>query len=225
MSATGAVKPGSDVWNEEDDRGIALGQTCSRYSPRRHAEAEQARDEHRRGQRRQHRRDFDEGDQPAVDEADERHARATARSERRRPGSPALIEHAECRCARHHHRDLRQIEAAGNDDDRHPAAQDHQGRRIGQDDARDCRAWRSLGRSAEKRTISASVTAKTIDSSRLPRGAPARIDSRADDRLSHGNSPLSAPLVFENLPRLGGTGDVQRQFLEDPADLQHLRGA
>ena len=76
----------------------------------------------------------------------------------------------------------------------------------------------------EKRTISARLTAMTIGSSRLRRGLLPEL-TVALAIASVMKAHLCGSLGLKNLPRFGGAGDVERQLLEDPADLQHLRGA
>src|SRR5689334_14758717 len=76
----------------------------------------------------------------------------------------------------------------------------------------------------EKRTISARVTAMTIGSSRLRRGllpalmAPLAVASTMEVHFVRA-------FGLKNFAGLGGARNVQRQVLEDPPDLQHLRGA
>ena len=75
-----------------------------------------------------------------------------------------------------------------------------------------------------KRTINASVTARTIGSSRLLRGL--RVSWTGAAAVASDMEPiLVGPLGLKNIAGFGGACDVERKLLQDPANLEHLSGA
>jgi len=74
---------------------------------------------------------------------------------------------------------------------------------------------------AENNTTSAKVTPTTTYSSRLPLRRPPLLIAGTSTTETY----LVPAFCLKDLPRLGGRRDFQRQFLEHPPYLEHLRRA
>ena len=128
----GSGQAGQKVGLEKEDRRVRFRQDQEKLAAQ-DGEAKEARDQHGGGQSREQGRDFDKGDEPAVHKPDHRH-REDGEDDRERSRKACVDQRAVRRRASHHRRDLRQVEATGNDHDRHAAAQKDERRRVGEND-------------------------------------------------------------------------------------------
>ena len=116
----------------------------------------------------------------------------TARMIASGPGQACVDQRAVRRRASHHRRDLRQVEATGNDHDRHAAAQKDEGRRVGENDGEIPKRRETRDGQCEEND----QRQRDGEDDRLEQAAswpPRQLDRRGRCRLRHGISPCRRP--------------------------------